>query len=173
MLKGGARSALLGSACLVAMPALSVLLGSCSIVAESKKAATDWVFQPPSGWPEFQGALGLPAFPLGGGLWQSPGGPAETVSLMIIAGRKPLSRSMLGTSNATYKNIKVCDGVPAIFVQSRSTWPDLRATDTLAEQQPSSIAIAVYKYPVTSTPSPEAESSLRSLCPRPKASTRP
>jgi hypothetical protein len=127
----------------------------------------EWSFQPPRGWEAFtlKGPFGLPGLP-GVRSWKASF-PPQLISLHVMPRRhlRNLEPMMFGPFFVAVRRITLCHGLPALLGHEQVPFA-MSVDDSVATQQPGSAAIASYSYPRFLSPDPNAEASIRSLCPR-------
>jgi hypothetical protein len=154
---------------LIAVAAIGLAAG-CSaphFSSVSPRIMAEWSFQPPRGWEAFtiRPPLGMPPIP-GVRSWRTSF-PPQIISLHIMPQRhlSSLQPMAFGPFFNTVSRITLCHGLPALLGLGRPPFGSV-VSDGVATQQHGSVAIASYSYPRFWSPDPNAEASIRSLCPR-------
>jgi hypothetical protein len=135
----------------------------------SPRLMAEWSFQPPRGWEAFtlEGPL-RPPLP-GMRSWRTSF-PPQIISLSVMSQRhlqslRNFQMIMFGPFFVAVTRITLCHGLPGLLAHQRAPF-GMSIDDSVAMQQPGSAATASYTYPRFSSPEPDAEASIRSLCPR-------
>jgi hypothetical protein len=154
---------------LVARTLLLLVLGlsGCSFSVRSSvgpSALSAWTFHPPKGWKEGALSSGPLIFPTSSDerVWSTQFPPQMlTVTVMGASGPARDTVPFFGKAST----ITVCRGLQGLFRHKHSLFETV-SSDELEIRQDGIAAVARYSYTGGVSPDPQAEASLRSLCPR-------
>jgi hypothetical protein len=125
-----------------------------------------WTFRPPPSWRAVGKQVTIFGLPSVRGVrqWRSRS-RAQSISFHVtpVKGSVEL-RARLDPYLTQYSTLAVCRGLHALYGRWRPPF-GLVVSDDVAMERPGSIAVATYFFPRSATPDPDAEKSIRTLCP--------